>query len=68
MKGIKHSNQIFLFSCMQQLTDTLPNSSRMQIKTNYAHATNETHAGGGLAVRLVRWCGGGWASCNYWKP
>jgi hypothetical protein len=56
---------IFLFTCMHELTDTLPNFSRMQIETNYAHARNVTHMGGGLASRLVRWCGG-WlagASC-----
>jgi hypothetical protein len=55
MDRIKHSNQIFLFPCMQQLTDTLPNFSRMQTKTKYVNARNGTHVGGGLAVRLVRW-------------
>ena len=31
----------------------------MQMETNNIYARNETHAGGGLAARLVRW-GGGW--------
>jgi hypothetical protein len=38
----------FLFPCMQPLTET-----------NCAHARNGTHAEGGLAARLVRWCGVG---------
>jgi hypothetical protein len=37
MDGIKHSDQIYLFTYMQQLTDTLSNFSRMQMKTNYTH-------------------------------
>jgi DNA polymerase III psi subunit len=32
MDGIKHSNQIFLFQCMQQLTNKLSNFSRMQME------------------------------------
>jgi hypothetical protein len=47
----------------------LPNFSRMQMGTNCAHTRNETHMGGGLASRLVRWCGGGWQGLpiSYWK-
>ena len=60
MNRIKHSNQIFLFPCIQQL---IPNFSRMQMETNDVHVRNETRAWGGLAA----WCGGvgvaGWDFC-----
>jgi hypothetical protein len=69
MDGIKHSNQIFLFPCMEQLTDMLSNFSRMQIETNCPHARNGTHTGGGGASAeagpVVGGGRGGWASCNY---
>jgi hypothetical protein len=57
MDGIKHLKQFFLFLCMQQLTKTFPNFSRIQMETNCANARNEMYAGGGLAARLVHWWG-----------
>jgi hypothetical protein len=54
MDGIKHSNQIFLFPCMQQLTDMLPNFSHMKIETNCA-CGREASGQAGLVVRGSSW-------------
>jgi hypothetical protein len=39
----------------------------MQMKINYTHARNGTRVGGGLAARLVRWCGVAGLPVYYWK-
>jgi hypothetical protein len=61
MEGIQYSHQIFLFPCMQQLTDTLLNFLCMQIEINYVHARNGR-------MREVGWrpgCGGAWLAVGF---
>jgi hypothetical protein len=43
----------FLFPYMQQLTDTLPNFSRIQLETNCAHGSNGRMREVGWRARAV---------------
>jgi hypothetical protein len=57
MDGIKHSNQIFLFPCILQLTDKLPNFLDMQMEKIAPMPGIRCMRGEGEAsmARLVPW-------------